>query len=118
MKLAFVFLLFLATTQADASWFERLKTTRYGKHFNKDKLDVDKVSSLMKSVRHAVKKMVLIGMSFWKPGFCHDLECPPYKLVFKKGNDYEKRCYPSAMWVATEGKATGPHAGIYITLSY
>ena len=105
MKLAFVFLIFLATTQVDAGWFEKLKWT-----FNKYKADVTKVSSLIKSAQHAVKKLVSHAMTFWKkPKFCHKLDCPTYKVV-KKGSNYEKRCYKSAMWVATEAKAE--HGGI------
>ena len=110
MKLAFLFLIFLAATQVDASWLDKLKSV-----FNKDKADVDKVSSLIQFAHHAVKKVVSHAMnSLKKPKFCHDLECPPYEVVTKRSN-YEKRCYPSAMWVATEAKAES--GGMSITFS-
>ena len=91
MRLAFVFVIFLATTQADVGWFDKLKWT-----FNKDKDDVNKVSSLIKSAHHSIKMLVSHAMTSWKkPKFCHDLECPPYEVV-KKGSNYEKRCYNTA----------------------
>ena len=70
-------------------------------------------NKLSKIIKYS-KNTVLEILGTKKPGkngqpwFCHELDCPIYKLV-NKTDDYEERCYPETTWVMTSMQ--GKHRG-------
>jgi len=72
---------------------------KFGVHYSPDKVE-DAIKSGVKALSNAGKETNDVSPAFKKPKFCHDLNCPEFKVI-EETKDYQLREYSGSSWVTT-----------------